>query len=546
MTTVQAWQHIYSNVEKEQSPQRRGGFQTLFYTRSGLTEAEVEEMEGRLLYFPSGVEPVKRLFFTLSTGKGVVAQIAALAEADRAGRKGRYLAHGLVFAPQALAQFEADPFRVFRSFSFITTVAGALAQGDFRTGDIPAVTLEVSPDLAGDVEVARHWSPPELKKLALLALRADQQARAREAIVFAGDAPQIEGALEASFLAVPASLRLRCLFDTYFYRCNLVATYYWAIGLPEPPVSIKFALVDGRSRRVQGTVPAEPETAYERWVLAATQAGQLDEIARQRESAFAVAEWLDGREGGESDARRLEAAPPDLIAAVLRADPSALRALLSRRIGELLPPPLADRAAGAIGRRMEEMALYRQLRRGFELPQLMDRLYESYAASQFEKPPRGEVKALGDLLKKTDHSLLRLAWAYWSDARKQLPRELERAGEAEYRCFASSALRLGLVEPFDLLVPGRGDAFLDLYLPGGIHDIIGLVEALIKAKEMACLARLIDAVPKLAGGDLDRLARIVDKQRDVPGPFRRAVEEASAASPPEGGIKRILRAVLRR
>ncbi len=42
------------------------------------------------------------------------------------------------------------------------------------------------------------------------------------------------------------------------------------------------------------------------------------------------------------------------------------------------------------------------------------------------------------------------------------------------------------------------------------------------------------------------LARIVAKQRDVPEPFLRAVEEASAASPPEGGIRRILRAVLRR
>ena len=63
MATIQAWQHIYSNVEKEQSPQGRGGFQTLFYSKAGLTEDEIEEMEGRLLYFPSKVEPVKRLFF---------------------------------------------------------------------------------------------------------------------------------------------------------------------------------------------------------------------------------------------------------------------------------------------------------------------------------------------------------------------------------------------------------------------------------------------------------------------------------------------------
>jgi hypothetical protein len=67
MTTIQAWQHIYSNVEEAQSPLSRGGFQTLFYTTGSLTEAEVEEMEGRLLYFASTVEPVKRLFFSTAS-----------------------------------------------------------------------------------------------------------------------------------------------------------------------------------------------------------------------------------------------------------------------------------------------------------------------------------------------------------------------------------------------------------------------------------------------------------------------------------------------
>ena len=75
-------------------------------------------MEGRLLYFPSSVEPVKRLFFTVGDGKAVVAQIVSMPEPDQYGRKGRYLAHSLVFAPADLARFEADPFRVFHAFSF--------------------------------------------------------------------------------------------------------------------------------------------------------------------------------------------------------------------------------------------------------------------------------------------------------------------------------------------------------------------------------------------------------------------------------------------
>ena len=134
---VSAWQHIYASVEREQSPHDREGFQTLFHSQSGLTEAEVREMEARLVYFSSDVEAIKHLFFTLSTGKIMVTQIVHLSEPDRMGRKGRYLAHNLVFEPRVLYQIESDPFLVFRQFPFIATVAGALEKGNVRTGDIP-------------------------------------------------------------------------------------------------------------------------------------------------------------------------------------------------------------------------------------------------------------------------------------------------------------------------------------------------------------------------------------------------------------------------
>src|SRR5262245_40571569 len=191
MSTIQAWQHIYSNVEKEQSPQKRGGFQTLFYSKAGLTEAEVEEMETRLLYFASKVEPVKRLFFTTSTGKGVVAQLVSVPSPDQYGRGGRYLAHSLVFDPATLSQFEIDPFRIFRHFTFATTVAEALALGEFQTGDIRPVTLQLSPAAGSDLSAAKPWPLPELKKLTMLALRVEQQGQQRNAITVTGDPDQI-------------------------------------------------------------------------------------------------------------------------------------------------------------------------------------------------------------------------------------------------------------------------------------------------------------------------------------------------------------------
>jgi hypothetical protein len=543
MTTILAWQHIYSNVEKEQSPQGRGGFQTLFYTHAGLTEDEVEEMESSLLYFPSKVEPIKRLFFTTSTGKGVAAQIVFLPNPDQYGRGGRYLAHSLVFAPEALAQFEVDPFRVFRQFSFVTTVDEALAQGDFRTGDIPTISLELPSSLAGELKAAGQWPTPELKKLTLLALRAEQQARKREAVTFTGEPTQIEYALEAAFLAAPVLLRSRCTFDTYFYRCNLVATYFWAIGLPEPPVSIKFVQVDSQSRRVQGDVPGYPETAYERWVIQAIDAGELDEIVRYRDNAFALGEWLDGR---AYDLSLLSAAPSDLITTVFKASPESVQGMLRRQIRKKLPASLVDRVAHHIYQQATELVLYRQLRQGFELPPLLDVLYESYAARNFEEPPRQEIKDLEELLQKVDHPLLNLFLAYWISPRKQLPKMLERAEEADYGQFGRIVLKLGLLKPLNLLVPGRGDAFLDLYLTSGMDNLVDLTERLLEVKETACLSRLSSYVSPLSGKELKKLSRLIEEQAGAPESFRLAVERAIAALPPKKGIKGVLGAMWHR
>lgn len=542
MPTIQAWQHIYSNVEKEQSPQGRGGFQTLFYSTTGLTEAEVSDMESRLLYFPAETEPVKRLFFRTSTGKGVVAQIVSLAEPDQYGRKGRYLAHSLVFAPDVLARFEVDPFRVFRRFEFVTTVAAALARGNFQTGDIPPVNLDLPATATDDVEAAGTWPAAELKKLALLALRVEQQAQERQALTFVGEPGQLERALEAAFLAVPVALRPHCTFDTYFYRCNLVATYYWAVGLPEPPIRVKFAQIDGPARRVQLEIAGQPQTAYEHWVLAAIDNNRLADMAQQRDRAFALAEWLDQR---DHDPALLDASP-QLITAVFKADPPAVQAALRRRMGEVLPAALVMRAAPYIYDQMDELALYGQLRQGFEPGSLLETLSEAYAAQRFGEPPRDEVKALESLLDNHEHQLLDLLVAYWTNPRKRLPKMLAQVTDEAYRRFGEMALRYNLVEPLSLLRPGRGEAFLDLYLGLDLDDVATLVEALIKTDETACLSRLSGQLSGLSPKELRKLAKLIDKPSNIPETFKAAVERTVANLPPEEGIKGVLQAVWRR
>jgi hypothetical protein len=210
---------------------------------------------------------------------------------------------------------------------------------------------------------------------------------------------------------------------------------------------------------------------------------------------------------------------------------------------------LVDRAAEYIYRQTETVTLYRQLRRGFEPAQLAEALYESYAAHKFNKPPKDEIKALESFLKQFDHKLLSLFWAYWDHPRKTLPKELKQANEATYRQFGKIALDLELLKPVDLLIPGYGRAFLDLYLATTPDNLVDLVEALIEVEETDSLPRLIDYLPTLSGQELRQLNKLIDEEeniKNIPEPFHQAVYQALTAQPQDRGIKGTLRKMWRR
>ncbi|MDH3676651.1 MAG: hypothetical protein OES12_14245, partial [Anaerolineae bacterium] len=411
--------------------------------------------------------------------------------------------------------------------------AVAMGQGDIRSGHIPPASLDLPPSLACDVTAAQDWPPEGLKKLSLLALRAGQHTRERETVTFIGDAPQIENALAAAYLAVPASRRSRCTFDTYFYRCNLVATYFWAVGLPEPAGNIRFAQVDCGSRRLVGQVPTLPETAYEHWVVQKIVAGDVADLARFRDRAWALGEWLDGRQYAPS---LVDAAPTQLISEVFEASPQSVQSLLRREIAGQLPSELADRAANHLFHHATSLGLYQELRQGFKLRQLLDILYASYATASFMEPSRPEIKTLEILLETSDHQPLRLLLAYWTDPDRQLPELLQRSEEADYRQFVATALELGLVEPGQLIVPGKGDAFLDLYLPAAGAKLPDLAGLLLETGNTACLGRLAGDVPDSSPKTLYRLQKLVAQNPDTPELFRQAVEATIASLPPATGL----------
>jgi len=559
MAQIQAWQHIYSNVEKEQSPHKRGGFQTLFYTRDGLTQTEVSEMEAYLLYFPSEIEPVKKVFFSTSTGKMVVGHIVPLPAPDQAGRGGRYLAHSLIFTPTEFTRLNLNPFRVFRHFPFITTVTEALERGDFQTGNIPVVSFDFPEEPPLDREAAGHWSSEELKNLAWLALNADRMARERSTVAFVGEPQEIESAVEAAFFSVPLMLRSGCSFDTYFYRCNLVATYYWGIGLSKT-TNPKLIVVDTQSKQVKKSLDTADQTAYARWVMAAIDTNNLAHITEHKESAFALSELLHGRPG---DISLLDGASPEAVRSVFQANEQQVQERFRLKLSEQLPSILVDRIFERFYDQHNPAEILERLRHGFDISRLLEVLLDAYTARDFRAPKRKERKALGRLLQQNDHQDLDLLLAYWS-GRKELRRALAQLNEEAYRQFVRKAfqfqrahrltllipgavreaLHCEIATPLALFVPGKGSSFVEVYL--GTYtpqerDWAGLVEALSEAEEAHCLSQLAPYIRGLKAKELRALEKIVQKEFDLPEPFRQAVLEAIAALPQEQGLKGVFR-----
>jgi hypothetical protein len=454
------------------------------------------------------------------------------------------LAHSLVFTPAAFAQLEADPFRIFRHFPFLTSLAEALRCGDVRTGDIPAVELEAPEEPGRATAAVRLWTRPELRKLLLLALRADQLARDRMAIAFVGQSRQVEEALEAAFFAVPTPLRPRYTFDTYFYKCNLVATYYWAIGELESPRNIRFAIVNTQTHQVSGTIAEQQGTPYERWVIHTLDTQDLDALADHKEHAYAVCAWLDGH---ADNAPLLDTAPLEVIISVFQVNAQQVQALLKNRLGEQLPPGLVNRLYESLLHQTEAVELFRQLRQGFALPQLVQMLYQIYETLEFRAPPHEEVQALGMILRHIEHRALRLLHACWAGQLAQLRQELACLHEGDYRQFVQTALHCGLGEPLAFLIPGQGEAFVELYLASGTmrrHSFVALVHALLAAGEVACLVRLAPYVSEQSMRELRTLEKVSAAQPNVPAPFRHAVSAALAKLPPPTGFKGLLHALL--
>ena len=294
---IEARQHIYASVRETESPRRRGGYQTVFYTQHGLRAETVEEIERRMAYFAGEGATPKWLFFPVGSEWQVLSQITPVPDVDEFGRGGLYLAHSLIFSVNDAQQLGVRLLQLFREKYFVTSIQEAVERGgDLSTGNIPLCEVDVPETRCAQEEVPA-WVQSNWKILLRYVLRAEDMEKEGKRLALVGSPEEIFDTLFHSLRSVPSELVRLCSFDTFFDAERFSparSPYFLAVGVRKAPASSRFIpmLVSEDSNQpekppVEEAIPS-PRLIYLRWA----EATRFDAVEKDKDLAYALSMWL--------------------------------------------------------------------------------------------------------------------------------------------------------------------------------------------------------------------------------------------------------------
>lgn len=425
-------QHIYGSLTTEQSPTRRRGYQTLFYTRGQLTAAAVRVIEDRSQYRSTQGGRDKWQFFGLPGGQAVISHLVTVPELDEFGRKGRYLAHSFIVGPADWQSLNYTPFGLMKATTFCETMDRALSLGSLATGEAGAVTLELSQSPSNRVlEFSQQWTTEELWKLAQLTCHTQSISQRGHFVSFIGDERQIQEALEVALLFAPPP-RLVCTFDTSSGGCSWPREVnFWGQGFAEEREARSPFVVNASQRKVR--VPGDwrpPETPYEQWVKTQLRTRQIATIQKHQQGAYVLSAALSKQVEERKQASPIEDAVKNDFA-------NANRAELTERIACLLPKEfprfLVDMILDRIGRTPQ--AKLDWLVKNPAGEGLADILFQ--ILRNWEDGPAREIQqSMKPWIDK--HTGLRLLFTLWSQDQRAIQAILSVMTAEEYRLYVQN------------------------------------------------------------------------------------------------------------
>jgi hypothetical protein len=437
---INASQHVFAHLTKEESPTRRSGYQTLFHTRDELTADEVREIEDRA-QFRTKTGGEKWQFYSLPSQKRVITRYVTVPEPDEFGRTGRYLAHSLVISPGDWIAVDCNPFGLMRATNFCGRIDEALKLGDLKSKSIGTLRVEVS---RARMERARsvwnEWPADELWKLARLACHPGNVSGTGQFVAFIGDASQINEALALIFLLSPLP-RINCSFDTASAGCNWPREVnFWGRGFAEEREARTPFVVYTAQRRVKlPVVWSPPVTPDEQLLLQRIKSGEPLTDKDQRN-----AQLLRSALAGDAASRRTASAKVDSAFKDTFAESNSDE--IKQAIGSFLPVALpdyvADKVRMYIGQRPRNQLDW--LLAGGSERDVAALLFNIFSDWQ-ESPTREILQAVEPLIKI--HPGLQVLEALWSNDEKKLQSILSQMMPVEYHEVVGQMSRRSQVAP---------------------------------------------------------------------------------------------------
>jgi|SRR5215213_1284559 len=427
MPVITCAQHIYGNLTTEQSPIRRRGYQTLFYTHGQLTPEAVRAIESRAQHRVTQGTTGKWQFYGLPQGLTVISYLAGVPEPDEFGRRGRYLAHSLLLDTANWRLTGSSPFSLMEPKYFCQTMQQVLALGNLKTGELAPAVLEVTPHQTDRaVALAQQWNPDELWKLARLVCHPQGILQRGHFVSFVGNEQQIYEALKVAF-HLAAAPRLDCTFDTAAAGCSWRREInFWGQGFAEEREARTPFVVLAAEKKVR--VPSDwspPETPYEHWLKTQLTPRKLATIQRDQQGIYLMSSTLTG-EVTKTD--QLPLISVEVQNDFAKANDAALMERIERLLPKPLPPYLVDTILARIGR--SSIARLQWLYRnpaGEGLGDILFDIFADWGESLTDEAQRSMTSVV------SRHAGLRLLFALWARNEREIHNSVSAMNPDEYR-----------------------------------------------------------------------------------------------------------------
>jgi hypothetical protein len=328
--TLTAGQVVYTNVEKQRSPTGKDGYQVWLRSPDALGDGDETALMTRLGDFEArDIGDERILYFTLPSGRVVLARTVPLAETDKFHRAGRFYAHAFVIGANEFRKLCNDPFAVLDQVTFQASLEDGEKAGDPAKGTLPPVPLE---DRAG------HRETPALnqERLAYLLPSLLRACGKEKPVVIgvAGSPGQVLNLARELFAWLPSTLRLACSIDTLSTGRSLTQAPFAVVGLPAgvpPRRYLNLLLFDLAKQAFAQAPPGVALGSFDLWLLDQVKKSPEPPSSHRAEAAYQLGAALDRGEVVTGDLADVDAKLFDEIACS-DAGVSRLDRLLRKRL----------------------------------------------------------------------------------------------------------------------------------------------------------------------------------------------------------------------